>query len=98
MIPAPFFLSYSGFPVRSIHHKGTEFAEFGEFLNQEPFTPRPPRLRGAISEPCLKEKPEEPFFKNATVSLCHTRGGSGSRRQGETESLSARNLTSPTHN
>jgi len=28
----------------------TEFAEFGVFLNQEIFSPRPPRLSGEISE------------------------------------------------
>src|SRR3990170_2159685 len=32
-----------------IHHRGTEIAEFGVFLNQELITPRPPRLRGEIS-------------------------------------------------
>ena len=35
-------------------------AEFGNFLNQELFTPRAPRLRGAISEPCFTGKPEDP--------------------------------------
>jgi hypothetical protein len=38
----------------------TEFAEIGEFFNQELFTPRPPHLRGAISEPCFTSKPEDP--------------------------------------
>jgi hypothetical protein len=33
-----------------IHRRGTEF---GGFLNQEVFTPRPPRLGGVISEPCF---------------------------------------------
>ena len=32
------------------HHGDTEYAEFGAFLNQKLFTPRPPRLRGEISE------------------------------------------------
>ena len=40
----------TGFSVKSIHHRGTELAEFGVFLNQKLFTPRPRRLRGAISE------------------------------------------------
>jgi hypothetical protein len=30
-------------------------AEIGEFFNQELFTPRPPRLRGAISKSCSQE-------------------------------------------
>jgi hypothetical protein len=33
----------------------TEFAEIGEFLIKNPFTLRPPRLRGAISESCSQE-------------------------------------------
>jgi hypothetical protein len=45
---------------REFHQRGTEFAEFGEFLNQELFTPRPPRLGGAIFEPCFTRKPEDP--------------------------------------
>jgi len=48
----------------------TEFAEFGEFINQKLFTPRPEpalsrvegRLGGAMSEPCFTGKPEEPFI------------------------------------
>ena len=32
------------------NHRGTEFAEFGVFLDQELFTPRTQRLRGAMSE------------------------------------------------
>ena len=31
-------------------------AEFGEFLVKNSFTLRPPRLRGAISEPCITSK------------------------------------------
>src|SRR6266496_4432928 len=31
------------------------------FLNQKLFTPRPPRLRGAISEPCFTRKSEDPI-------------------------------------
>ena len=31
------------------HRKGTELAEFGIFLDQEPFTPRPERLGGESS-------------------------------------------------
>jgi hypothetical protein len=34
---------------RFFHHRGTEFAEFGAFLDQEPVTRRPPRLRGEFS-------------------------------------------------
>ena len=45
---------------KCIHHRGPEFAEFGEFFNQELFTPCPPRLRGAISELYLTVKPEYP--------------------------------------
>jgi hypothetical protein len=56
------FLVILGFLSRSIHHRGTEFAEFGAFLNQNLFTPRPPRLGGAISELCFTAKPEDPFF------------------------------------
>jgi hypothetical protein len=41
---APNTLVIAGFLLRRIHHRGTEFAEFGEFLNQKLFTPRPPRL------------------------------------------------------
>jgi len=36
--------------AKTFKHSNTEFAEFGVFLNQKLFTPRPPRLRGAISE------------------------------------------------
>jgi hypothetical protein len=39
-----------------------EFAEIAEFFNQELFTPRPPRLRGAISESCFTGMPEVPLF------------------------------------
>jgi len=52
-----------GFLLRRIHHRGTEFAEFGEFINQKLFTPRPPRLGGAISEPYFTGKPEDEKFK-----------------------------------
>jgi hypothetical protein len=38
----------------------TEFAEIGEFFNQELFTQRAPRLSGAISESCFTGKPEDP--------------------------------------
>ena len=40
----------------------TEFAEFGVFLYQKLFTPRPPRLRGAISELWFTGKPEDPIY------------------------------------
>jgi len=50
-----------GFLLRRIHHRGTEFAEFGEFLNQILFTPRPPRLGGEISEPRFTGKHEDPL-------------------------------------
>jgi hypothetical protein len=56
-------LGYSGFSVKNIHHRGAEFAEIGEFINQELFTPRPPRLGGAISESCFRAKPEDPQGK-----------------------------------
>ena len=49
----------------NIDHRGTEFAEFaefGEFFNQKLFTPRPPRLRGAIFESWFTGKPENPIF------------------------------------
>ena len=36
-------------PVGIIHHRDAEFAEFGEFLDQELFTLRPQRLRGELS-------------------------------------------------
>ncbi len=49
-----------GFLLKRIHHRGTEFAEFGELLNQKLFTPRPPRLGGAISEQRFTGKPEDP--------------------------------------
>jgi hypothetical protein len=39
-----------GFPMRNIHHRDTEFAEFGAILIKEILTLRPPRLRGAISD------------------------------------------------
>ena len=35
---------------RGFNHRGTEFAELGVFLDQDLFTPCPPRLRGEISE------------------------------------------------
>jgi hypothetical protein len=44
-------------------------AEFGAFLNQKLFTPRPPRLGGAISELCFTAKPEDPSSK-AAVDSC----------------------------
>ena len=40
-----------------------ECAEIGEFFNQELFTPRPPRLRGAISESYFTGMPEVPAKK-----------------------------------
>jgi hypothetical protein len=43
----PVNLGFPAFLCRNIHHRDTEFAEFGEYLNQKLFTPRPPRLRGA---------------------------------------------------
>jgi hypothetical protein len=57
--------------VKNTHHRGTEFAEIGEFFNQELFTPRSEpvlsgvegRLRGAISESCVTGKPEDPTFR-----------------------------------
>jgi hypothetical protein len=55
-------LVFPGFLLRRIHHRGTEFAEFGEFINQDLFTPCPPRLRGAISELWLTGKPEDLKF------------------------------------
>jgi len=30
----------TAFLIRKFHHRGTEFAEFGEFLHQNVFTPR----------------------------------------------------------
>ncbi len=39
---------YSEFSVKNIHHRGKGFAEIGDFVYQELFTPRPPRLGGAI--------------------------------------------------
>jgi len=48
-----------------LSYSSTEFAEFGVFFNQNLFTPRPPRLRGAISESGFTRKPEEPA--NLTV-------------------------------
>jgi hypothetical protein len=33
-----------------LHRRGIDYAEFGVFSDQELFTPRPPRLRGKISE------------------------------------------------
>jgi hypothetical protein len=41
--------------LEEVFTTGTEFAEIGEFFNQELSTPRPPRLRGAISESCSQE-------------------------------------------
>ena len=32
-----------------LHHRDAEFAEIGEFLNQELSSPRPPRIRGEFS-------------------------------------------------
>ena len=43
----PVNLGFPAFLCRNIHHRDTEFAEFGEYLNQKLFTPRPPRPRGA---------------------------------------------------
>jgi hypothetical protein len=45
------------------------------FFNQKLLTPRPPRLRGAISESCFTRKPEEPAFKtqhSSTPILQHS--------------------------
>jgi hypothetical protein len=50
---------YSGFPVEKNSPQRHRVAEFGEFLNQRLFTPRPPRLGGEISEPCFTGKQEE---------------------------------------
>jgi len=41
------------------NYSSTEFAEFGEFFNQNPSTLRSPRLGGAISEPGFTRKPED---------------------------------------
>ncbi len=46
--------------MKKFHHRGAEFAEIGAFLTQELFTPRPPRLRGTISESYFTEMPEVP--------------------------------------
>jgi hypothetical protein len=48
----------------SIHHRDTEYAEIEEFTDQELFTLRSPRLRGAISEACFTGKAEA-FFRRA---------------------------------
>ena len=50
-LPPLTFWVIPGFLRRIIHHRGPEFAEFGESFSQELFTPRPQRLGGAISEP-----------------------------------------------
>jgi len=63
-----------------LHHRGTEFAEFGIFLDQEIFTPHPELvlsdvegcLGGAISEPCFTGEPEEP--KNYSLVFMITMG------------------------
>jgi len=39
-----------------------KFTEFGVFLNEKRFSPRPPRLDGAISELRFTRKPEAPHF------------------------------------
>jgi hypothetical protein len=38
---------------KTVNDSSKEAAEFGLFLDQELFTLRPQRLRGAISEPCI---------------------------------------------
>jgi len=40
--------------------RDAEFAEIGEFFNQNLFTQRPRRLSGAISESCFIGKSEDP--------------------------------------
>src|SRR5437773_4782875 len=53
------FSAFPGLLCRSIHHTDTEFAAFGAFFYQKLFTRRPPRLRGAISEPRFTRMPED---------------------------------------
>ena len=50
-------------------------AEIGVSRNQKFFTPRPPRLRGAISEFRFTGKPEDPLFFMDPAQL---RGENGS--------------------
>ena len=52
-----------------LKHRNTEFAEIGEFVNQELFTPRPPRLGGAISESCFTGKPENLLVETVSPYL-----------------------------
>ena len=69
--------------LRGIHHRDTEFTEFGEFLNQKLFTPRPPPLSGAISEPCFTGKSVEPFFLLCADAIISNRRGSTRYRAGQ---------------
>jgi len=47
-----------GFLWGSIHRRGAELAEIGEFLKSRTLTPRPSRLRSAISSSALQESLE----------------------------------------
>ena len=67
-------------PGRNIHRRGTEFAEIGEFFDQEVFTLRPPRLHGPISESCLRLKSEDRKFRALTQDpRLETRDSQGDR-------------------
>ena len=59
--------------LHRIFKGGAEFAGFGESVYQKLFTPRPQRLRGAISEPCFTGKPEHPLFSASAPSMLRCR-------------------------
>jgi len=55
------FVALADCLLRRIHRRDTEVVEFVVFLDQALFTPRPPRLDGAMPSPALEEILNTPY-------------------------------------
>ena len=62
-VDSSYILGYSGFSLKKYSPQRHGVRRDRRIFYQELFAPRPPRLRGAISESCFTGNPEDPYFE-----------------------------------